>query len=97
MKVLPVSKSGKAALLFTVVGVSILVIFFIFMALGYVSFDEGHWWDLVVGIVAPLSVAVLITGVVAIRKDRTFLVYLSLLIGVLSVVFLLTHSLFISD
>ncbi len=97
MKLLPVSKSGKAALLFTVVGVSILVIFFIFMALGYVSFDEGHWWDLVVGIVAPLSVAVLITGVVAIRKDRTFLVYLSLLIGVLSVVFLLTHSLFISD
>lgn len=68
MKLLPVSKSGKAALLFTVVGVSILVIFFIFMALGYVSFDEGHWWDLVVGIVAPLSVAVLITGVVAIRN-----------------------------
>lgn len=97
MRILPISKVGRVTLIFELVGIVILLIFFIFMALGYVSFDVGHWWDIVVGIVGPLSVALIITGVVAIGKDKTLLVSISLILSILAVVFLLTHSLFISD
>ena len=40
-----------------------------------------------------------ILGIIAVRKkkEHSFLVYLSILIGLLTILFLLLHSLFISD
>lgn len=64
MKIFPVTKLGEVVLFLAVVGIVILLIYFTFMALGYVSFDIGHWWDIVVGIVAPLSVVLIIIGMV---------------------------------
>jgi hypothetical protein len=62
------------------------------------SFDD-HWWDVTVGIAFPASIIALITGILAVRKnkDRSVLVYLSIFVGVCTVLFILLHSLFIND
>lgn len=52
MRIFPVTKLGEVVLFLAVVGIIVLPVFLLFMVLGYVSFDEGHWWNIVVGIVA---------------------------------------------
>lgn len=74
-----------------------MIIFFLFMSLGYVDFDTGHWWDLTVAIAVLLIIPAFLLSAVAIRKEKTTLVYAVLIIGLLAIAFLLTHSLFISD
>ncbi len=63
------------------------------------SFDEGHWWDITVAILAPTSLIALITGIIALKKskDRSKLVKASIILGILVVIFALTHSLYIND
>jgi len=58
-----------------------------------------HWWDITVAVSFPASIIALIMGIVAVikNKDRSILVYLSILIGVCTVLFILLHSLFIND
>ncbi|MCX6797464.1 MAG: hypothetical protein NTX98_03250 [Candidatus Doudnabacteria bacterium] len=62
------------------------------------SFDD-RWWDVTVGIAFPASIVALITGIVAVRKnkERSVLVRLSILVGLCTILFLLFHSLFIND
>jgi len=62
------------------------------------SFDN-HWWDVTVAVVFPASIIALITGILAVKKykDRSVLVYLSIFVGVCTVLFILLHSLFIND
>jgi hypothetical protein len=63
------------------------------------SFDEGHWWDITVAILVLTSLTALITGIIALkkRKDKSLLVKASITLGVLTILFLLTHSLYIND
>ena len=76
-----------------------IIVFFIFMLFGLVTFDQGHWWDLVVGITVPLVISAFITGIVAVRKhkDCSISVYISIFITTCSILFLLLHGLFIND
>jgi len=62
------------------------------------SFDN-HWWDVTVAVAFPASIIALITGILAVKKDgeRSVLVYLSIFVGVCTVLFILLHSLFIND
>ena len=62
------------------------------------NFDD-RWWDVTVGIAFPASIIALITGLLAVRKnkDRSGLVYLSIFIGIGTILFILLHSLFIND
>lgn len=62
------------------------------------SFDD-HWWDVTVAIAFPASIIALITGIVAVRKnkERSVLVGLSILVGLCTILFILFHSLFIND
>ncbi|MCR4277738.1 MAG: hypothetical protein NUV80_00070 [Candidatus Berkelbacteria bacterium] len=62
------------------------------------SFDN-RWWDITVAIAFPTSIIALITGIIAVRKhhDRSVLIYLSVVVGVCTILFALLHSLFISD
>ncbi|OGY24968.1 MAG: hypothetical protein A2Z11_04865 [Candidatus Woykebacteria bacterium RBG_16_43_9] len=68
------------------------------LILKILNFDD-RWWDVTVGIVFPASIIALITGIIAVRKnkDRSVLVYLSIFVGVCTVLFILLHSLFIND
>ena len=65
--------------------------------LGILSFDD-HWWDVTV-LVFLASIIAFITGIRAVRKnkDRSIVVFLSIFLGLLVILFLLLHSLFISD
>lgn len=62
------------------------------------SFDD-HWWDVTVAVAFPASIVALITGILAVKKyeERSVLVYLSIFVGVCTVLFILLHSLFIND
>jgi len=58
-----------------------------------------HWWDVTVPILFFASIIALITGILAVKKyeERSVLVYLSIFVGVCTVLFILLHSLFIND
>jgi len=52
-----------------------------------------------VAVAFPASIIALITGILAVKKyeERSVLVYLSIFVGVCTVLFTLLHSLFIND
>jgi len=95
----PKTRIGKLSIGLTMLYLLLLIVFFAFMLFGLVTFNEGHWWDLTVGIAVPLIISAFITGIIAVRKnkDRSVLVYLSIFIGSCVILFLLLHSLFIND
>ncbi|TSA46027.1 hypothetical protein D4R52_01350 [bacterium] len=62
------------------------------------SFDD-HWWDVTVPLLFLTSMAALILGIIAIRKkqESSVFVHVSVILGLLTILFVLSHSLFISD
>lgn len=68
------------------------------LVLKILNFDD-HWWDVTVAVIFPASIIALITGIMAVtkNKERSVLVNISIFIGVCTVLFILLHSLFISD
>ena len=62
------------------------------------SFDD-RWWDVTAAVAFPASIIALMAGIIAVKKykDRSVLVFLSILIGVGTTLFIPLHSLFISD
>lgn len=97
MKALPESRLGKWAVGMTITCILLLVIFFLFMAMGVVDFDTGHWWDVTIGIAVPIELIAFVLSIMAVRKERTVLIYCSLIFGLIGILFLLTHSLYIHD
>ncbi len=65
--------------------------------LGILSFDD-HWWDVTVPVVFLASIVGFVLGIIAVRKkDHSVLVYSSVVVGLLAVLFIPLHSLFIND
>ncbi len=96
---MPTSKLGKWSVglnAFFLIAVAASV--FLVEALKVLNFDD-RWWDATVAISFPASIIALIIGIIAVIKDkeRSVLVYLSILIGLCLVLFILFHSLFIND
>ena len=61
------------------------------------SFGD-RWWDVTVPILALATITAFILGIIAIiKKDRSVLVYLSVIIGLLAILLIPLHSLFIND
>jgi len=95
---LPKTKIGKWSVYLNtffliIIAVSIILV----KVLGILSFDD-HWWDITVPIVFLASIVGFILGIIAIKKkDHSFLVYSSIVIGLLTILFIPLHSLFISD
>jgi len=99
MKIKPQTKLGKWSvslniLFLVVVAVSVILV----LVLGILSFDDT-WWDVTVPIAFVIEMTAFITGIMAVRKNKeqSVLVYLSIIIGVLTILFVFLHSLFISD
>ena len=65
---------------------------------GILSYDN-HWWDVTVALIFPASITAFILGLIAIRKDKELSVFVraSVIIGILTILFILLHSLFIND
>ncbi|MFA5867911.1 MAG: hypothetical protein WC891_08155 [Actinomycetota bacterium] len=62
------------------------------------SFD-ARWWDLTVPVALLVDMTAFFTGIRAVRKnkERSVLVFLSILIGLCVILFIIFHSLFIND
>ena len=62
------------------------------------NFDD-HWWDVTVPIVFSASIAAFIIGIIAKWKyqDSSISVFLSVLLGLCVILFIMFHSLFIND
>jgi uncharacterized membrane protein YfcA len=62
------------------------------------SFDD-HWWDVTVPVAFLASMIAFFTGIRAVtkNKERSVLVFLSILVGIGVILFVIFHSLFIND
>ena len=97
MKTMPESRLGKWAAGMTLLYVILTVVFFLLMAIGLVDFDTGRWWDVTIGAAIPIALIAFVLSIMAVRKERAILTYCSLVLGILVVLFLLTHSIYIHD
>jgi hypothetical protein len=97
VKIKPKTKIGEwsvgvNAFFILVIAISV----FLVKVLGVLSFGD-RWWD-VISLVFFAPIVAFVLGIAAIRKkDNSSLVYLSVIIGLLVILFILLHSLFISD
>ncbi len=66
--------------------------------LGVLSYDD-HWWDVTVPVAFFASIMAGIFGVMSLvgEKQRSILVYTSVFISLLAILFILTHSAFMND
>jgi len=85
---------GLNAFFLIVIIISIVLV----KVLGILSFDD-HWWDVTVPLVFLASIIALFTGIISVRKNKesSVLVYLSIFISICAILFIIFHSLFISD
>lgn len=96
---MPKTKLGKWS-----VGLNIFFLFLITTSIIFVevfrilSFDD-HWWDVTVPVAFLVDMIAFFTGIRAVRKnnEHSVLVFLSILVGIGVILFLIFHSLFIND
>ena len=71
---------------------------FLVNILGVLSYDD-HWWDVTVPLTFTASIVGFIFGIIAIfkNKESSVLVYASVIVGLLTILFIPLHSLFIND
>src|SRR4030042_3638932 len=96
---MPNTKAGKWSVGLNAFFLIVIAASLVFVKiLKILSFDD-HWWDVTVGVAFPASIIALITGILAVRKnkERSLLVFLSILIGLCVILFIIFHSLFIND
>lgn len=99
MKIKPETKIGKWSVglnIFFLIGVIFAVLST--SVFGILDMDVGNWWDIEAAIIFPASIIAFILGIIAIKKkDHSVLVYSSVVLGLLTILFILLHGLFISD
>ena len=68
------------------------------LVLKILNFDD-HWWDVTVPVSSLIEMTAFVTGIISVTKDkeRSVLVYFSIFVGILTIFFVLLHSLFIND
>lgn len=99
MKIKPETKIGKWSVGLNTFFLAVIIISIILVeVLGILDFND-KWWDITVPIAALATISSFITGLIAVikKKERSFLVYLSVFIGLLAILFIFLHSLFIND
>lgn len=99
MQIKPQTKLGKWSVwLNSFFLITITVSIILVNVLGILSYDD-RWWDMTVPITFLASIAALILGIIAIikNKERSVFVCLSVIVGLLVILFIPLHSLFIND
>ena len=99
MDIMPKTCLGKwsvwlNAFFLIVIAISIISV----NVLGLLSYGD-HWWDVTVPIIFSASIVAFILGIIVVikNKERSALVYISIIIGLLTILFIPLHSLFIND
>jgi hypothetical protein len=99
MQLKPQTKLGRLSVrlnAFFLITISISIV--LVNVFGILSYDD-HWWDVTVPITFLASIIAFILGIIAIikNKERSVLVYISVIVGLLVILFIPLHSLFIND
>lgn len=98
-KFIPKTRLGKWSVgINTFFLIAIVASIILVKVLGILNFDD-RWWDVTVPIVFSASIIAFVLGIIATRrsKETSVLVYTSVIIGFLAILFIPLHSLFISD
>jgi ABC-type multidrug transport system permease subunit len=84
---------GLNAFFLIVIAVSVILV----KVIKILSFDD-HWWD-VTAVVFIVPVITFFTGIISVikNKDHSVSVFLSIFVSICVILFILLHSLFISD
>jgi len=99
VRIKPKTKLGKWSVGLNIFFLIIIIVSIILVkVLGILSFDD-HWWDVTVPVAFLIEMIAFFTGIRAIvkNKERSVLVYLSVVVGLLTILFVPLHSLFIND
>lgn len=67
------------------------------MVIELVYFDTGHIWDVLFAKVIIIELVSFILSIISNRIEKTILTNITLIIGIMGIIFLLTHSLYIKD
>jgi hypothetical protein len=99
MKILPDTKVGKWSVglqTFFLAGAGISTLL---LNIPNQLSSNDRWWDIAAPIIFSATIAAFVLGIRALRKykDSSALVYVSVGVGALAILFIFTHSLFISD
>ena len=96
-EVKPKTWQGKLSVWLNVIFLIVIIVSVSLVALNVLSFDDT-WWDVSVNVFV-FPIIALILGIKAITKkgDNSLLVKISICISILAILFILLHSLFISD
>lgn len=95
---MPTTKLGKWAAGLNIAFLVVVIIAVLFTQVFKLLNFGDRWWDITVAILVPVEFIAFVTGIIAVRKkDRSPLVVLSVITGVCAILFVLLHSLFISD
>lgn len=86
MQLKPQTKLGRwSAWLNAFFLITITISIILVNVLGILSYDD-RWWDVTVPILAIATITAFILGIIAIiKKERSFLVYISVVIGLLAI------------
>ena len=96
---MPLTKLGKWSVgLNTFFLIAVVVSIVLVVVLHALSFED-HWWDATVPVLFLISMTAFITGIIAVKKnkDHSMMVKVSIITGICVILFVLLHSLFISD
>ena len=99
MKLKPQTKLGKWSvglhIFFLIAIIASIILVKIFKVL---NFDD-RWWDVTAAVAFPASIIAFIIGIIAKRKyqDNSISVFLSILLGLCVILFIIIHPLFIND
>jgi len=99
MKIKPKTELGNWSVWLSIIFLIVIAISIILVnVLGILSYDD-HWWDVTVPVAFLIEMIAFFTGIRAVRKnkERSVLVYLSIVVGLLTILFVPLHSLFIND
>ena len=99
MKIKPETKLGKWSVKLNAIFLIVIAASLVFvLILKILSFDDT-WWDVTVPVAFLIEMIAFFTGIKAVRKnkERSLLVYLSIVLGLLTILFVPLHSLFIND
>jgi hypothetical protein len=99
MIIKPETKLGKWSAGLNIFFIIIIITSIILVeVLGILSFND-HWWDVTVPIAFLIEMVAFFTGIRAVikHKDKSILVYSSIIVGFLTILFVPLHSLFIND
>ena len=98
MRIKPKTKLGKWSVRLNIIFLIVIAISIILVLVFKILNFNDHWWDVTVPVAFLIEMNAFILGIIAIKKkDNSVLVYSSVIIGLLTILFIPLHSLFIND